>query len=1191
MLSKNLQGNMVRLMANKNWTLSQNNAINAKGGTILVSAAAGSGKTAVLVQRVIEKITNKENPIDADRLLIVTFTNAAASEMKERISASLSDLISNDPTNMRLQRQKILITTAHISTIHSFCNEIIKENFYKLSISPDFKIADSNEMTILRNDAVQNVIDEFYSKDDKLFYNLVESFSSAKNDVILETAIYSLYDFLRSHPFPEKWLSEKQQMYKEANNISLTIWAETLFKYANSAIEHCISITNLSLKLITEDSDIFQCYNEAFVSDLNMFLSIKESIDTKNWDELHFKIKTFDFIKLKPLRGYSDDQLKEKILDNRKMLKSIRDKLLKYFYSNQNNSLEDIKTLKPIIDKFFEVVWSFWTELDKLKREKNIVDFGDLEHFALKLLAQKTDDGFKKTDYAISISNKFDEVLVDEYQDTNEAQDIIFRAISKDEKNLFIVGDVKQSVYGFRQAMPEIFLKRKQIYNLYVNEENNFPAKIILDKNFRSRKGITDSVNFIFKQLMSEEIGDMYYQEEEELKSGASYPKKDEPTTEINIIDLTDCEEGMDITEARHIASIITHKIFSGEMVYDNGELRPVTYRDFCILIRNANKHASIYAKELNLCGVPAWSDTAGDFFGTIEISTMLSMLRVIDNPIQDVAVLSVLVSPIFGFTAEKLSDIRLIDKKLPIYLALKKCADNEDQECKYFIEEIDNYRRIASTISSDELIEYIYEKTSFTSLIQAMNGAEMRLANLRLLSNYAKNYESYGYRGLPGFIRFIDKLELQKSDLTPASTISEASNVVKIMSIHRSKGLEFPICIVAGCSKRFNKRQDSVLLHHNLGLGIKIKDPNNMTQYSSMPREAVLVEMERAYMSEELRVLYVALTRAKETLIMIISLKNPEKTLMKLALNLTENPLIAPYNVRGTSSFSDLILSCALRHPDGKFLRQLSKSLGDIILPSDATWKINLITPQKENEKNINKEIKSYEYDDELLKKINHRINFKYSLSSLNNIPTKVSASEIYKEDTLEETHLLNKGKVPAFILGEDATASQKGIALHLFLEFADYKEASLNLFNHIEELVSKKFISKQQQQSLNTDKLEKFFKSNLMKRIINSKEYVRELRFTVEYDEQIIKSELVKEIGNELVVLQGAVDCVFIEDNNAVIVDYKTNAFLDENEYIKKYKDQLTLYKYAISKSLNMQVKECIIYSFSMGKEVLIK
>ncbi len=1174
-------------MVQRNWTDSQKDAINASGGTILVSAAAGSGKTAVLVQRVIEKITNTINPIDVDRLLIVTFTNAAASEMKERISQRLSELLEENPNNVRLQRQKILLNNANISTIHSFCNNIIRENFYKLSISPDFRIADSNEMSILREEAIQNVMGKFYDEGKRAFFSLVEAFSSDKNDLTLEKAVETLYDFLRSHPFPDKWLDEKMNMYN-TEDISSTVWAETLFRYAKNAVDYCISLTNSSLELISSEEKLNKSYQDTFLSDLSMFTSIRESIQNKDWQGVHFKSDSFKFERLSTPKGYSDHEIKIKVSENRKVAKDIKEKIKKYFCASEQEAIEDIKKLKPLVEVFFDVVWEFWNELDRLKLQKNILDFSDLEHFTLKLLVEKTDYGFKRTEDAKAISEKFDEVLVDEYQDTNKAQDIIFRAVSRDEKNLFVVGDVKQSIYGFRQAMPEIFLKRKEEYNSYSGDKKEFPAKIILDKNFRSRRGITESVNFIFSQIMSEEVGDMYYTDEEELKAGAIYPERDSPETEVHVIDISESEDDTDIVEARHIASIISEKIFSGEKVFENGKLRPITYKDFCILIRSANKHAVNYVKELQLCGIPAWSDTEGEFFGTIEISTVVSLLRIIDNPIQDIPLLSVLISPIYGFTAEKLSDIRLADKDSPLYLSLKHLAMNGDDECKKFIGDIDSYRRISATMSAYELISYIYDKTGFTSIVLAMDDRERRLANLRMLSDYAKTYEGYGYTGVSGFIKFIDKLELKKSDLTPASTISEVSNVVKVMSIHRSKGLEFPVCILAGCSNKFNRQKSSVLLHHDLGLGLMVKDKNSMYKYSSIPRYAASVEIDRENMSEELRVLYVALTRAKENLIMITSLKNPQKTLSKLSFDLTEDTLISEYCVSNAANFSELILYCALRHPDAYELRSISGAIGIPVLDTNSRWKISVLAPQKIQEDDDYTEIKEDKCDMDLLEKISNRINYEYSLQMLHNIPTKVSASEIYKEDNLEKLHRLGNGKVPSFILGKDINAADKGIALHLFLEFADYKEAYDDLLGQIKKLVDKKFISENQAKYLDIASLKKFFKSNLMKRILSAQSYKREMRFSVEYDENIIESDAVGDTFGELVVLQGAIDCVFIEDGKAYIIDYKSNALEQEKEYINNYLNQLKIYKYAVEKCLGLEVGGCIIYSFKMGEEL---
>ncbi len=1176
-------------MSDVKWTRNQMDAISSRNGTVLVSAAAGSGKTAVLVERVIERLIDCQKPCDADKLLIVTFTNAAASEMRERISCRISQMIEKDPYNLHLQRQQILLTRAHISTIHGFCNELIRENFYKLDIYPEFRISDSNEMALLKDEAVSFVLEELYKENDMSFLNLVESFSGSKDDEALVRVINTLYDFVRSHPFPDRWMNEKLDMYKSVSNIGDSIWGNTIICYFKSAVEYCISITKNSIDALEEDEKIYNAYNDVLQEDLRNLIDLRHTCEEKNWNLLKSRVDTFLFERLKSLRGYKDDPLKLKITGNRDNVKHILNKASKLFTCSEEECIIDIKYLTPIIEKLFNAVKMFDYKLTELKSKKRLADFGDLEHLALKLLVEQTDDGFRKTEDAILISNKFDEIIVDEYQDSNEVQDIIFRVISRNEENLFVVGDVKQSIYRFRQAMPEIFLRRKELYNKYDSNLDNYPAKIILDKNFRSRKGVTDAVNFVFSQLMSKEIGEMDYTEEEKLEFGASYDDRKSADVQLDIIDITNSETAdMDIIEARHIAEIIHKMVGSGYLVKCGDSKRQITYRDFCILIRNANKHAYAYAKELQLCGIPAWSDTSGTFFGKLEVSVILSFLRVIDNPIQDIPLLSVLMSPIYNFTPDKLSIIRSIDKEKPLYFALKKLADDGDEQCISFIKQIEKYRYMASTVSSDKLIQKIYEDSGYMSIVQAMPDGELRLANLRLLLEYARGYEFSGYKCLSGFIRFIDKLEQNRSDLSPANTISESANVVKIMSIHRSKGLEFPVCILAGCSRKFNKDKGDVLLHPFLGLGVKIRDSERLLQYSTMPRKAVEIEIERGLISEELRVLYVAMTRAKEKLIMLTSLKDIVKKLSSIASQLTEAPEISPYVVRNACCFSDWILLCAIRHPSGKELRRISQAAPGIMITRGEDWEINVIIPKD----NGNNEVECKDdnialFDNDLLTRLKKRLSFRYLNFDISKIPSKVSVSKLLVNNAVDEKIELRR---PSFIMAHGLTAAEKGTVLHAFLQYVDYYKYKENSHNEMSRLIENKFLSRDQVDILEKDKINKFFSSNIMNRIMHSENVMREYKFTIDINAGEIDNTLPEHLKNVPVILQGAVDCIFIEGSSAIIVDYKTDKVLELDELRNHYKKQLSLYKKAVELCLGIEVKECLIYSFYLNDVIKI-
>lgn len=1170
-------------MSKNNWTEAQQNAINSREGTILVSAAAGSGKTSVLVQRVIERITDDKNPCDADKLLIVTFTKAAAFEMRNRISQKVAEMIEDDPDNMYLRRQQVLLTKAHISTIHSFCSEIIRENFYKLNISKNFRIADTNEMTILRDESVQYVLSKLYENGNEDFINFVEAFSTGKDDSKLVSVINTLYDFIRSHPFPDLWLDEKASMYEEKNNVLNTLWGQTIIKYANSAVEYCISLTKNALDLIKEDSVIEKAYRDSFLSDLAGLRGLKLAIEEEVWDTISNRITLFEFAKLKPLRGYKDDPLKIKVCNNRDEVKATIKKISKLFYSREKRCIEDIAHLEPIVKVLFKAVKMFSEKLDEFKLQKNVADFGDLEHWMIRLLVKPDGKGgYIKTEDAKSLSEKFAEIMVDEYQDTNEAQDIIFRALSKNEENLFVVGDVKQSIYRFRQAMPEIFLNRKEKYRNFDPKVKNYPAKIILDKNFRSRNGITDAVNFVFRQIMSKQIGQIDYNNEEKLVSAASYNKKNDPDTRIDIIDLSKNEdEDIDIVEARYISKIIMEMISENYKIKDGDKERPVTYKDFCILLRSANKHASVYARELQLNSIPAWSDVSGSFFEKIEISVMVSLLKVIDNTVQDIPILSVLLSPIFGFTPDKLSEIRLVDKDIPLYFALKKLADSGDEQCNNFISQIEEYRRMSSVIPSDKLISYIYDKSGYESMVQSMKDGELRLANLRLLMEYAKKYELSGYKGLSGFIRFINKLERKKTDLEPASTVNENANVVRIMSIHRSKGLEFPICIIAGCSRKFNMDKGEILLHPHLGLGVKLRSHDNIVQYTTMARESVSIAIENDSISEELRILYVAMTRAKEKLILINSVKDIPKTLGKLSAKLTDSDSISPYIVRNSSSFSDWILSCALRHPSGTELREIANCMPGIMINDNNKWDIRLTYEKYEFDSKIeNGDVDSVEYDIKLINEIDKRFNFVYPKKELKDIPNKISASILASEHNLKNTL-----KRPEFVKSAGLSAKEKGIVLHNFMQFSDYKVASINPEKEIERLVKNGFISEQQGSAIDIRKINRFFKSDLAKRILSSNHILREFRFTVDIPAKLLQDGL---INDEKVILQGAIDCAFIEDDKIVVVDYKSG-IPDDCEVVNDYLNQLKLYKYALEKCVKKKVKECLIYSFSDDKVIV--
>lgn len=1185
-------------MSSKKWTKNQQLAIDSRKGSILISAAAGSGKTAVLVERVTKTLTDKENPCDADKLLIVTFTNAAAAEMRERISNKISEMIEEFPYDQNLKRQRTLLANAHISTIHSFCSELIRENFYKLNISSDFKIADSNEIALIRQNVIESILEAKYKKNDSSFINLVESFGSVKDDSSLIKIINTLYDFVRSHPFPNIWLDQKLQMYKSSNSIAKTIFGEVILEYSKTAITYCSNIIENLLLIILDENDFSEAYTAAFTIDYEALKNIEASLSANSWDEISYKIKSFKQATIKRLKGHKDDPLKIKIMENRKEIKSILENLKSLFSFSENECLEDTKRLYSVVEELFSLVKLFEKEFYEIKKKRNICDFGDLEHLTLKLLVKSTDTGFSKTQEALEISKKFKFIMVDEYQDTNEAQDMIFRAISNKENNLFTVGDVKQSIYRFRQAMPEIFLRRKESYKKYEKELDNYPGKIILDKNFRSRLEILDCINFIFHQIMSKDIGDMEYTNEEELHLGANYEDIKDNRISIEIIDPSESsEKNIDILEARRIAKIIKDLINQKYIVSENGSKRPATYKDFCILLRSTSKHANVFLDELTKEGVPATSDITTSFFKTVEISTILSLLNIINNPLDDISFLSAITSPIFSLKYDEIAFIRSSNPDLCIYLSIKNLADGGNKKYKNILDKIEKYRMLAISLSCEDLLNYIYKDSGYTYMVEAMPEGNLRINNLRLLFEYAKTYESTSQKGLSGFIKFINSLKESKGDLAATSPSIGIENSVKIMSIHRSKGLEFPICILANCSRKFNKDRDDVLIHKELGIGINLLDNNHGCRYPSIQREAVKLALEKDSISEELRILYVALTRAKEKLILITTIKNPQRTLTKLASQITRKNAITPYVVRNCNSFSDWILMCAIRHPSGKNLRKLINESSDIVISNNTFWEINIVSLVDEASKitdpsiDLNSNLKcskidSHKIDSEFLLEMDRRFNYIYPYEKLTSIPNKVTVTDIVSANRKKD---FDFAKRPSFLLKENISPAEKGIALHTFMQFVNFKSAFFNLDSEINRLTENNFLSSVEAKSLDKIKIKKFLNSTLAKRIMESSKLLREYQFTVNIDSSEYDCDIPKSLDSKI-ILQGSIDCAFLEDKKYVIVDYKTDKVASIEETVAHYKKQLELYNNAFTKCTGEKIKQNVLYLFYTSKSIFL-
>lgn len=1163
-----------------NWTNNQLLAINARGGDVLVSAAAGSGKTAVLVERVLRMITDPIKPVSIDRLLIVTYTRAAAAQLKDRISQKLMELIRENPDNRFYRRQLVMLPRAHISTVDSFCSDICREFFHELDVPRDYKIAEEGQLKVLSSEALEETLTELYEERNPDFYELVRCFSNSKSDRGLGENILKLYGFLRSHPFFDLWLDEKLSYYTDFTSAADSIWGQVILRNAKRIVEYGLSLAEKTIETAEEEPEFMSKVSTLLYRDKNYFAGLSVSIDTKAWDEIRDLVYSFEAGVLNA-RGYKEHPVKLKVAANRDILKSCVAELKGLFESDEQRCVDDIKALYPVVSQMFRCVRVYDEKYSHRKSLKNLADFSDVEHWALELLVKSNGKETHFTETATTIASRFDSVLVDEYQDANEVQDLIFKAVSK-ESNLFIVGDAKQSIYAFRQAMPEIFIGRKDSYPLYTEKEDNYPAKIILEKNFRSRVELTEYINFVFDRLMTKETGDIEYSEGEGLVSGATYTPTAIPCAELHLIDADNFEDEDAIAiEAQHIASVI-RKELSQTLIKDGEGQRKCTYGDIAILLRSGKKNSALYVRELEKFGIPATFESSSSFFDLPEIKLVLSILRVVDNPAQDIPLLASMISPVFGFTPDDMAKIRADFRKGSLYGAVLKAAEDENSKAHSFIETISNLRTLAVTETAEDFINTLYDYLGVIPICVCMGG-EAAVNNLRMLTEYAAKYEQGMSKGINAFVSYLDKLAESGSDLAAAESGGEdILNAVRLMTVHSSKGLEFPVCILAGTHKKFSTdTTDNVLLHSHLGFAAKRRDKVLGASFNTFVRKALSMEKKQSEMSEELRVLYVALTRAKEKLIMTAVKKNTSRYLEGLASKLINGDSISPYIVSGAKSISDWLFMTALLHKDSTLLRGIAKaedmeySINSSMLCVKVIDDIDFDGDSGE----ITREVIYYADAVVIDDIIKSRFDFVYPHKELCSLPVKVTASELSHMESGETfERILQK---PRFLYSSKLTAVEKGTAMHKFLQFASFDLAREDLPLEVKRLTDIR-LSQAEAESLDLNKLKRFIESDIVTDAINNQTF-REYRFTVNIPASL--TGLTDDTETTL-ILQGAVDLLIVKDGEITIVDYKTDRVDSMEVLAKRYRKQLELYKVAISACFEKPVSRCLIYSIYSGE-----
>lgn len=947
------------------WTTEQQQVIDLRNRNILVSAAAGSGKTAVLVERIVKIITDKNHPVDIDHLLIVTFTNAAAAEMRERIGNAIEKALDEQPGDEHLLRQLTLIHNAQITTIDSFCLYVVRNHFHEIDLEPNFRIGDEGELKLLREDVLGKVLEQNYEEPSEAFSDFVEGYASGRTDAALNEMILQLYEFSRSYPWPEKWLDSFVGIYRIENREELdrAEWLAPLTKNIRFVLKDCEQLLKQALA-VTQQDDGPDMYEKAVRSDLEKYESLSK---LTSFCELSVALSDIKYDRLASSRGFEGDPDKLELVKSlREQAKDVVKKLCKqYFFCSPEMMIEQLERTEPMLEEVVRLTKQFADEFAAAKRRKNLVDFHDVEHFALQILVDEETEKAKKT--AEEFRDTFEEIMIDEYQDSNEVQETLLRSISREERgenNIFMVGDVKQSIYRFRLARPELFMKKYDSYSL----EESTTQRIDLHKNFRSREEVLTCTNDIFYKIMARSLGNVEYDAEAALYPGASYPVSADFTPEIllagsndELLEDTELSDKKTL-EAKIVAEEIRH-LMKTQPVTDKatGELRAARYSDIVILLRSLSGWADSLVEVLNGNGIPAHTVSSTGYFSTVEVQTVLSMLRLLDNPRQDIPMAAVLRSPMAGLTDEELAVLRLEDGSVPFHEAVLELAEGlyeEDGQKEISDSEADSeadqkqgrnadgkkeddiettahrkllkfykkYRQLRQLVPDTpihELIEIILRETGYGHYVAAMPAGNRRTANLNMLLEKAAAYEKTSYKGLFHFVRYIDELQKYDVDFGEADMVGENEDVVRIMSIHKSKGLEFPIVIVSGMGKNFNKQdtRSKMVLHPELGIGLDYMDGKLRIKSPTIAKKAIAKQIDLENLGEELRVLYVALTRAKEKLILTGTLKDaPEKLeFFRQQANLSkaaDRPL--SYLTReGASGYLDWILPAVLSYGD----------------------------------------------------------------------------------------------------------------------------------------------------------------------------------------------------------------------------------------------------------------------------------
>lgn len=1260
------------------WTTEQQQVIDLRNRNILVSAAAGSGKTAVLVERIVKIITDKNHPVDIDHLLIVTFTNAAAAEMRERIGNAIEKALDEQPGDEHLLRQLTLIHNAQITTIDSFCLYVVRNHFHEIDLEPNFRIGDEGELKLLREDVLGRVLEQNYEEPSEAFSDFVEGYASGRTDAALNEMILQLYEFSRSYPWPEKWLDSFVGAYRieTREELDRAEWLAPLTENICFVLKDCEQLLKQALA-ITQQDDGPDMYEKAVQSDLEKYEGLSR---LTSFCELSEALSDIKYDRLASSRGFEGDSDKLELVKSlREQAKDVVKKLCKqYFFCSPEMMIEQLERTEPMLEEVVRLTKQFADEFAAAKRRKNLVDFHDVEHFALQILVDEETEKAKKT--AEEFRDTFEEIMIDEYQDSNEVQETLLRSISREERgenNIFMVGDVKQSIYRFRLARPELFMKKYDSYSL----EESTTQRIDLHKNFRSREEVLTCTNDIFYKIMARSLGNVEYDAEAALYPGASYPVSADFTPEILLADSNDeLLEDIELTdkktlEAKIVAEEIKH-LMKTQPVTDKaaGTLRAAHYSDIVILLRSLSGWADSLVEVLNGNGIPAHTVSSTGYFSTVEVQTVLSMLRLLDNPRQDIAMAAVLRSPMAGLTDEELAVLRLEDGSVPFHEAVLELAEglyeeggqieisnseedqkqgrNADEKTENHIEitahrkllkfykKYKQLRQLVPDTPIHELIEIILCETGYGHYVAAMPAGNRRTANLNMLLEKAAAYEKTSYKGLFHFVRYIDELQKYDVDFGEADMVGENEDVVRIMSIHKSKGLEFPIVIVSGMGKNFNKQdtRSKMVLHPELGIGLDYMDGKKRIKSPTIVKKAIAKQIDLENLGEELRVLYVALTRAKEKLILIGTLKDaPEKLeffRQQAALYAHSSDTTAiPYLTRESAAgYLDWILPAVLSYGDKYPVRIVEAA--ELVLDE--------VENQLEQNENLTERIVEIEAaDTQLVGQLKQRFSQRYPYQTDILRKNKYSVSELKHRAMREKFEAEQEETVPAFLeepvtptiplfiqrqgIVEQETANRgalRGTAVHRVMECYDFASEK-SVHEQMEAMEKEEKITADMRALVKEQIVADFVSSETGRRMALAQRggaLYREKPFVMGFTEEELENygfgvssntdsceniyektdsdqekEEQKKVRHEedLTLVQGIIDVFWIEKDGIVLLDYKTDRVQQAKELIDRYETQLKLYADALERvfaARKLKVKEILIYSFSLEQLITL-